>query len=48
MSDCITDKDRLVFASKHDKTDKWFRWFLLSGTAYFLGHIAYAALVGAI
>jgi hypothetical protein len=47
--DLITPRDRLLFSSsKHDRSDKIFKLGLLLGAAYFLGHIAYAALVGAI
>jgi hypothetical protein len=47
--DLITPADRLLFLeSKHEKSDKIFKLALILGAAYFLGHLAYAVLVGAI
>lgn len=38
--------ERLIFA--HKKSDRWFKWFLLSGGIFFIGHIAYAVVTGAL
>ena len=28
--------------NKHDRSDKWFKWFMILGAVYFLGHIVHA------
>ena len=38
--------ERLIFA--HQKSDRWFKWFLVTGGLFFLGHIVYAVAVGAL
>lgn len=36
--------ERLIFA--HQKSDRWFKWFLAIGGLFFMGHIAYAVIKG--
>jgi hypothetical protein len=28
--------------NKHDRSDKWFKWLMILGALYFLGHGVYA------
>ena len=36
--------ERLIFA--HQKSDRWFKWFLVTGGIFFLGHFVYAVFAG--